>query len=591
MTHTNRWIFLPAAIVLGSAACSSDDTPATTIYQITVQVTGQGSVDPASAEVEAGASHSIRLLPAEDYEAANAEATGCDGELTGEHFVINEVTADCSIDISFALPPLALAEPEKFHSFYDDTMIPPHEYGGEEHEGGLVSYHGTASVQELWLDGYTDVAFSLTRGYASGIDTRVAPFLFRNENGRLVYDESDPNISNFEPTTSARRWATFGQGINDNGSGLFYVGHDGGDGTFGEAMLIGAGAVPEDITNSLPVTPLSNLTDKANSVHAHSMAGGDINDNGRTDFVVPDWGACNRDVEPWDCYDTPYYLIQNKDSLAWELVESDFLRDITLQQPLADPDVGEGWNLLLDVHLVDVNSNGLADLVAGYGHGSSRSYVYFNQGADEQGVPQYSREYSAPLPEGPYGYNGLHLFTWSTDFNNNGHQDLLILWSRFEPYYSGWSFQLLQNDGAGSFTDVSDDAFTYLTDAHQLGEYLEWTDNFTVTDLNGNGYPDIIGTDGGHPGVPPSVRMWLNDGSGGLVELPVDTAHIDMSLNPIAPWFDMAHDGVFGTAMMMQTATDDTFSELEVRFYQLQLNRKVHSLEAEQAAEKPANAN
>ncbi|MEE2003164.1 VCBS repeat-containing protein [Alkalimonas sp. MEB108] len=547
-------------------------------YSITVESTGAGNVGSETVQVAAGGRYSLSLYPDDDHLVHSV--TGCNGTLSDTTYEITSVTANCRVEVTFGLVPLSLDMPQHIYSFYDDTMIPPHEYGGEYHEGGLVSYMGTASVQELWMDGYQDVIFSLAKGYAAGIDTRVKPYLFRNENGRLVYD----NSVEFSPVTSARRWANYGERPNDHGTGLYFVGHDGGDGSFAEAMLIQSGSYPQDITASLPATPLSNLTGKPNSVHAHAMAGGDLNGNGRTDFVVIDWGGCDTEVDPWVCFESPYYLMQSDHALEWSMIESDLLRNIAFEQPLAATNVGEGWNLLLDVHLVDVNGNGLDDLIVGYGHGASRSYVYFNQGIDAQGGPLFSREHSAALPQSPYGYNGLHLFTWSADFNGNGHNDLLLLWSRFVPYYGGWSFQLLSNDGSGVFTDVSEQAFHYLSESHQLGEYLEWTDHFTVADLNGNGLPDIIGSDGGHSGSEASIRIWLNDGAGGLQEIPVQIPHTNRTFKPTAPWFDIAQDGVFGTAMMHQTATDDTFSELRVNFYQLSLNRRLYSLAAEQEA-------
>lgn len=540
-------------------------------FNITTSVAGTGSIEPVAAAIEEGGSLSFELRPGTDY-SLNA-VTGCNGELNGASYVVSDVQEDCTVEASFKLVPLNLTlVTEKIYNFYDDTIVPAHEYGGVEYPESLISYMGTADTSDLWLNGNNDVIFSLARGYASGIDTRVQPYVFRNENGRLVFADE----VNFTPTNSARRWASFGNRVNDDDQGIFYVGHTAGE-EYADAMLIEAGAEPEDITSTLPDLPLSQLSNNPRSVNAHAMSSGDINGNGRTDFVVGEWGDCDQSVDPWVCYDTPYYLIQNEETTSWRLVESNFLRELALEQPLENEDSNEGSNLLLDIHLVDADGDGYDDLITGYGHGSSYSYLYFHQGNDENGSPIYNKEQRSRLPESPYGVdNGLHLYTWSADVNGNGAQDLIILWSRFEPYYGGWDLQLLINDEQGGFTDATDTQMVNLSTEHRDGDHLEWSDQFSVIDLNNNGFPDIIGSD------QEGMRLWLNDESGSFVEIPV-SSDIERSIMPNSGWADFAGADRFGSVAMAQSCTDHKCEEMEVWFYQVELNRPIRSLSEERA--------
>ncbi len=47
------------------------------------------------------------------------------------------------------------------------------------------------------------------------------------------------------------------------------------------------------------------------------------------------------------------------------------------------------------------------------------------------------------------------MHTFHSDFDGDGDVDLAILWSRYEPYYGGNYIQILDNDGAGNFSDIT----------------------------------------------------------------------------------------------------------------------------------------
>ncbi len=128
--------------------------------------------------------------------------------------------------------------------------------------------------------------------------------------------------------------------------------------------------------------------------------------------------------------------------------------------------------------------------------------------------------------------------TFEFDFNNDGKMDLAILWSRFEPYYGGNYIQLLQNDGAGNFTDVTTSRIDKpIQDA--MGGRLQWTNFWQLLDLNGDGSIDIVGQRTGASSAP---IVYLNDGTGHFTVTEIPTNGIDVG--QVIQWADFDQDGV-----------------------------------------------
>jgi uncharacterized protein YjdB len=446
---------------------------------------------------------------------------------------------------------------ELVYEFTDNTRVPPYEYAGVQYPGGLVSYFAQGfAVHDLWRDGRPDVFVPLMKGYATGIDTRFRPFFFRNVDGRLQFA-----TVNMPAIPGVRRIAALGR-QNDPFGGLFAVQHDTHDKRMGDALLIAAGAAPFDATNRIAPLPLAATMGRNTAVNAHSMAGGDLDGDGRTDFVVGDWGNY-----PSCLTCGPYFLRQQPDG-RWLVDQDSVLRAITFDQPMINPGAGEGHNLLIDLHLADVTGNGLADLIAGYGHGSTSSWVYYNQGGG-----RFSRAASRALPTPPFGVNNsMHLKTFDLDINRDGAQDLVIIFSRFVPYYGGYAFQILINDGRGGFRDESFSRMRSIPENEAPVRRLSWSDNFQFIDVNGDGQPDLIGAHGGGDGWPGRVRVWLNSG-GFFNEIPVryDLPHLQMPLG----FADFAGNGRIGALGIFTSWVDAHGSAVRVWFSQLEFDRAV----------------
>jgi hypothetical protein len=268
-------------------------------------------------------------------------------------------------------------------------------------------------------------------------------------------------------------------------------------------------------------------------------------------------------------------LIQGDDG-HWTVRKDEFLRDITFRQPLLEPGAGENINLLLSLHLADLNGNGLADLVTGYGHGSSLSHLYFNQGDG-----RFTRQASVALPEPPFGTNNsLHMNTHSLDLTGNGALDLVILWSRLIPYYAGYAHQILINDGSGNFRDETQHRLRSIPEFEVPAERLTWSDRFEWIDVTGNGHLDLIGSHfgrwvDGQRVYPTQVRLWLNNGAGILSEVPVDIEEGTTGFGWPLGWADFSGDGRVGILTQGGRCTDNACSAQRIIFTHWEFDQKI----------------
>ena len=127
----------------------------------------------------------------------------------------------------------------------------------------------------------------------------------------------------------------------------------------------------------------------------------------------------------------------------------------------------------------------------------------------------------------------MALDTFPYDYDLDGDVDLVLLWSRFDPFYGGDYLQILRNDGENNFVDVNDAMFA----SNPFNSRLGWNEHWTLIDANKDGYMDIAGQiAGGRPylmintgatefGFRPSVLPW------------------DISFDRAISWGDFTGDG------------------------------------------------
>jgi len=419
------------------------------------------------------------------------------------------------------------------YSFRESEMAPGYVYAGVYTPPSLVNWFVQAPFAiDLDGDGKLDIVAPMNRGYGTGLDTRVPFIALTGGSGMLKFDTA---INAQMPITAgARRQDKIHLNLSDHVS-VVSVAHETGDGKLADLEVVTSNLAKVPLASYMPKLPAA-MAGRDYAVNAHSMAVGDLNGDGADDVLVGDWGNSNG----------MYALLQQTDG-KFVISYQDAFKTIINNWPMLNASAGQGKNLLIDLHLVDVNGDGYDDLIAGWGHGSTRSHVFVNS----KGT--FSTDSKIALPESIYGVdNQLHLKTFHFDFNNDGSMDLAILWSRFEPFYGGNYIQLLQNDGKGNFTDVTQSRIDKpAQDA--MDSRLVWTDFWQLLDVNGDGAIDIVGHRTGSRSGPVA---YINDGTGKFSVTDIPTNGLD--IGRVIQWADLDQDGIVELVGFRSTWTDAT---------------------------------
>ena len=143
--------------------------------------------------------------------------------------------------------------------------------------------------------------------------------------------------------------------------------------------------------------------------------------------------------------------------------------------------------------LADLNNDGWVDLVIGNsgdtGNTKAQSIIYWNDKGS------YSNTRSTLLPNGFFGArNEQILDIQAADFNGDGRKDLVLLSTQNNPFYDGWSLQVLSNQAEG-FVDISAEAFggepAHMGAVRQATQ-SPWFPFVKLVDLNGDGTLDFL---------------------------------------------------------------------------------------------------
>jgi hypothetical protein len=152
------------------------------------------------------------------------------------------------------------------------------------------------------------------------------------------------------------------------------------------------------------------------------------------------------------------------------------------------------------VVMADVNGDGLLDIYvcySGIGNDKQRSNeLYINNGCDKNGVPHFTESAKA------YGLDAPGTYTTSVvffDMDNDGDLDMLMVNHAnvfYNPFFNTETLRktrnakfgnrLYRNDN-GHFTDISEQA-------HIDGSGLNFSLSASISDINGDGWPDIYVT-------------------------------------------------------------------------------------------------
>ena len=143
--------------------------------------------------------------------------------------------------------------------------------------------------------------------------------------------------------------------------------------------------------------------------------------------------------------------------------------------------------------LADLNRDGWVDLIIGNSgdanNSKTKSIVYWNK----NGV--FNNLDCTLLPNGFFGAkNEQILDIQSADINGDGSKDLVLLSTQNNPYYDGWSIQILSNQG-NAFVDITSEAFG--SNVSSIGtpnqaKQMPWVPFLKLVDLNNDGTLDIL---------------------------------------------------------------------------------------------------
>jgi hypothetical protein len=157
----------------------------------------------------------------------------------------------------------------------------------------------------------------------------------------------------------------------------------------------------------------------------------------------------------------------------------------------------------------DVNGDGWDDLVLAAEDHTPTSEVLVN---DQHGhlVPL-----AGALPPKPFGPDAIGLAVAPVKLNGDGHIDLVIAFTRGNPFYRGRWLQMLINNGNGTFRDET------ATRLPQQEDLSAWPYALRIADLNRDGKPDLaVALNDFSPGELPPVYANRGDGTFALLKPP-----------------------------------------------------------------------
>ena len=321
---------------------------------------------------------------------------------------------------------------------------------------GSRAFVFAAGYADFDKDGDIDVLMS-----PGGFSTSRTPMQFyRNRSG--IFQRDDTIFSGAIPGMVFPRKMLVGDYNNDGWPDAFVIGHGYDQPPFpGEHPIL----LLSDGQGRLVSTPYTEV-----SSFQHGGASADIDHDGDLDiFVMGRKG-------------TSYFLMNDGTGT--------FTYDFTR--------VPSGGQDRFTAEMVDVDGDGAFDLVtSGHDHQDFPAFIAWGE---IDGT--FSSDRQTPLP-GVRCY-GVAIDIEAEDLDGDGDRDLIV--NRTSggcgTFYEGFYIQILRNDGQRTFTDATDQMI--VQGSSPTARWLDW---LTLSDVNGDGSPDLIAGD------LTSGLLWLNQSS------------------------------------------------------------------------------
>lgn len=249
----------------------------------------------------------------------------------------------------------------------------------------------------------------------------------------------------------------------------------------------------------------------------HTTAYGDIDGDGDLDLYVGTVGG--------QTGISPYFLINNNGS---------WVEDHTrLPQHVANLQLK--WETFPGSVFADVDRDGDLDLILGGDGYASQSQVFLNNGkgvfSDGPLIPTYNNK---------SGSQEIVVNVLAKDFNSDGKMD--VLQNIAVDNYHGGYLQILQNDGAGNFSDVTASRIIGMPGNGDAKIDQWFYSNVYFADVNSDGYDDIV------VGAYAINPVLINDGTNHFYSLP-DNYGRDRHYTPFFVG-DFNGDGINDTAFL-----------------------------------------
>jgi hypothetical protein len=221
---------------------------------------------------------------------------------------------------------------------------------------------------------------------------------------------------------------------------------------FQNALILSApGGRLIDATANLP--QVSDFT--------HSGAAADVNGDGAIDIYAGNVYGANR---------IPPRILMNDGSGRFTVGDG--------RLPAAQTDLDQ--NKYDGSAFADVNGDAKPDLILAADSVSERSAVLVNDGTGH-----FSLVANA-MPPKPFGTDAIGLGPAPLDINGDGRQDVLIGFTKSNPFYVGRWLQILIGNGDGTFRDETASRLPQTEN-----DLVTWPEFFRPRDLNGDGRPDF----------------------------------------------------------------------------------------------------
>ena len=361
-----------------------------------------------------------------------------------------------------------LKHPDLWLDYYEIPVANGLPLNGVDSEGNTFPfwYDAAVAIADFNGDGFEDILHSKT---GSDLVTEEYPLeLFINDGSNEIFILDNTLIPDNAKNTTARE-AAIGDFNNDGYPDVFYADH----GIHG-----GLGGYPSILLSNSNGYSFSKLENLLNPYFYHSLASGDVNNDGYLDVVIIAGGGENGVL-----------TLLNTGNSNFVLNESFFIQD-------------ETYNMWSNT-LFDINADGYLELIV--------TGACFNAGNNEcvligiyWGNGQYFTDGSFTLVSQGTVWTDFIGDVAIADINGDGKEEII---GRYHDDGVNEKIMIYKHDGDYNYTDVTD---TFIeNNTNTTGRSMVW---IRAQDIDNDGFMDVFNSDKGNSNIG-NTQRWEWNGS------------------------------------------------------------------------------